>query len=47
MCAICGGPFDCIEIRDVANMSEDDLYLVDVVYDSRVLDPTQAEVSGS
>ncbi|KAG6991441.1 hypothetical protein G7Y79_00052g087810 [Physcia stellaris] len=41
-CAICGGPFDHVELLDFSDLSEDEQYTEECFYDSRFLSPAQS-----
>lgn len=43
-CAICGGPFDHVELLDFAVSDENDQYRMELSYDSQVLSPAQSAV---
>lgn len=43
-CAICGGPFDPVELLDFSDLSEDNQYLKECAYDSQLLPPAQSAV---
>lgn len=44
-CAVCGGPFDHVELLDFAGLGDDDKYLTDCAYDSQVLSSDESAVS--
>ena len=44
-CAICGVPFDHVEVLDFAALGEDEDYLKDFAYDSQLLSSDKSAVS--
>ena len=44
-CAVCGGPFDHVEILDFSALGEEEEYLKDFAYDSQVLSSDKSAVS--
>ena len=44
-CAVCGGPFDHVELLDFAELGDDEQYLKECAYDSRLLSIDRSAVS--